>query len=61
MPEEQEIRELCGRLIACDDEAEIRALADRLRWLLHQSIEEARDQVGLLPLIQKKARGKTAA
>lgn len=61
MPFEQEIRELCGRLIACKEEAEIRALADRLRWLLHQSIEEARDQIGILPMIQKKARTKTAA
>lgn len=61
MPVEQEIRDLCGRLIACDDEAEVRVLADRLRWLLHQSIEEARDQIGILPLIQKKARSKTAA
>ena len=51
MASEDEIRQLCARLIECDDDAEIRVLADQLRRQMHRRIEEARSQISVLPLL----------
>ena len=56
MPIEDEIRQLCRRLILCDDPAEIRVLGNQLRWILHQSIQEARGQIRVLPLLDAEPK-----
>lgn len=61
-PLDEEIRKICGQLIACEDEAEIRALAGELQRLLHEAIEEARSQIRVLPFLEAPAsRGKRVA
>jgi hypothetical protein len=56
MPSEDDIHDVSQRLIACDDDAEVRILAQKLRRLLHESTEEARSQIQILPDLQKHAK-----
>jgi hypothetical protein len=61
MQTEDEIRDLCKRLIASEDEAQIRFLANRLRALIHQAVEDARSQAACLPMLETAPQRKKAA
>ena len=56
---DEEIRNLCKQLIACRDDAEVHILAERLRQLVHESIQEARSQIRVLPILNRSAERKT--
>ena len=58
---EDKIRDVWKRLIACEDEAQIRLLACKLRALIHQGIEGARSQIRCLPYVGAAAQGKKSA
>lgn len=60
MPVEDEINDACKRLIDSNDGDEVRILAQQLRQLLHESTEEARSQIRVLPLLRKHAKRKSA-
>lgn len=61
MPLEDEIRRACKQLIACDDEVEVRAIAERLRFFLYEWLQETRSQIRVLPLLDEAPRRKNAA
>ena len=58
---EDTIRDVRKRLIACEDEAQIRLLACKLRALIHQRIEDARSQIRCLPDLDTAAKRKKSA
>ena len=55
MSHEERIRDLCERVIAAQDEAEISALADELRWVLHERVEELRSHLPVLSRMMGEA------
>jgi hypothetical protein len=51
---EDEVRDVCKQLVASKDgDAATIVLARRLRELLHQLVQNARDQVRILPLLDR--------
>jgi len=59
---EDEIQEICKRLVAGNgEEAALGALARRLRDLHHQFVEDARRNIRILPLLDNAAKRKKAA
>lgn len=61
MTDEDEVNRICQELIAAKDDAEASVLASKLQRLQHELIEDARDQVRILPLLNKAPKGKEAA
>jgi hypothetical protein len=48
MPDPEQLRELCTRLLACEDDQAAIALAEELRTALHEHIETLRRQLKVL-------------
>jgi len=48
MSSEQRLMELCAQLLACEDDDTAIALAEQLRTILHDHVEEMRDKLKLL-------------
>lgn len=61
MPTVEEIREVCDRLIACEDDVEIRRLAVELQRLTHEFIEETRGHMRVFPLLNAAPKRKKVA
>ena len=55
------ILNISRRLLESQDEAEIMALAEELRRLLHECVESARLRVRVLPLLDEAPKRKKAA
>jgi len=58
---EEEVRDVCKQLVASKDGDAAIVLARRLRELLHQLVQNARDQVRILPLLDKAQKDQNAA
>jgi len=60
MPFEARIRELSDLLASCDDDAQALELAQELRGVLHERIEQLREKLAGLPLMISRPKRRNA-